>query len=206
MRYRDRSLMEKIKAYVERYAMENGGATPTNAEIGDEFAIGRVNAYRYLKAMDELGMLRYRDGRIHTERIDKIAPIGDMSPSYIDSIPAGTPDEIEAHVSEYVSIPEVFVENQKGPFYILKVSGDSMVDAGIDSGDLVIVRKTPEARAGEIVVALTRGSGNTLKRVKEDGDGLYLWAENESWSDEKRFFGRDFTVQGVAVKMVKNVV
>jgi repressor LexA len=198
--------MEKIKAYVERYAMENGGATPTNAEIGDEFAIGRVNAYRYLKAMDELGMLRYRDGRIHTERIDKIAPIGDMSPSYIDSIPAGTPDEIEAHVSEYVSIPEVFVENQKGPFYILKVSGDSMVDAGIDSGDLVIVRKTPEARAGEIVVALTRGSGNTLKRVKEDGDGLYLWAENESWSDEKRFFGRDFTVQGVAVKMVKNVV
>lgn len=206
MRYRDRSLMEKIKAYVERYAMENGGATPTNTEIGDEFAIGRVNAYRYLKAMDELGMLRYRDGRIHTERIDKIAPIGDMSPSYIDSIPAGTPDEIEAHVSEYVSIPEVFVENQKGPFYILKVSGDSMVDAGIDSGDLVIVRKTPEARAGEIVVALTRGSGNTLKRVKEDGDGLYLWAENESWSDEKRFFGRDFTVQGVAVKMVKNVV
>ncbi len=206
MRYRDRSLMEKIKAYVERYAMENGGATPTNTEIGDEFAIGRVNAYRYLKAMDELGMLRYRDGRIHTERIDKIAPIGDMSPSYIDSIPAGTPDEIEAHVSEYVSIPEVFVENQKGPFYILKVSGDSMVDAGIDSGDLVIVRKTPEARAGEIVVALTRGSGNTLKRVKEDGDGLYLWAENESWSDEKRFFGRDFTVQGVAVRMVKNVV
>ena len=62
MRSRDRKLMEKIKAFVEDYAMENGGATPSNREIGDEFSIGRVNAYRYLKAMDELGMIQYKRG------------------------------------------------------------------------------------------------------------------------------------------------
>ena len=206
MRYKDSSLMERIKEYAETYALENRGATPTNNEIGEALSITRVRAYRYLKAMDELGMIRYIDGRIHTERIDKIAPITDLSPSYLDAIPAGTPDEIEAQVDEYVSIPSVFVDNQQGLFFILKVSGESMVDAGIDSGDIVIIRKDVDARPGEIVAALIHGSSSTLKRIKQDDQGHpYLWAENESWSDERRIFGRDFTVQGVAVKVVKDI-
>ncbi len=206
MRHKDSNLMEKIKAFAETYALENGGATPTNNEIGEALSITRVRAYRYLKAMDELGMIRYQDGRIRTDRIDKIAPVTDLSPSYLDAIPAGTPDEIEAQVDEYVSIPSVFVGNQQGPFFILKVSGESMVDAGIDSGDIVIVREGTEARPGEIVAALIHGSSSTLKRMKRDEDGgLYLWAENESWSDERRNFGKDFTVQGVAVKVVKDI-
>ncbi len=207
MRYKDSNLMEKIKEYAETYALENGGVTPTNNEIGEALSITRVRAYRYLKAMDELGMIRYRDGRIHTDRIDKIAPIAGLSPSYLDAIPAGTPDEIEAQVDEYVSIPSVFVGNQQGPFFILKVSGDSMVDAGIDSGDIVIIRKGIEACPGEIVAALIHGSSSTLKRIKRDEEGdMYLWAENESWSDERRNFGKDFTVQGVAVKVVKDIL
>ena len=205
MRSRDRNLMEKIKAYVERYAMENAGSTPSNSEIGDEFSIGRVNAYRYLKAMDELGMIKYHDGRIHTDRIDKIAPIMEMSPSYMNTIPAGTPDEIEASIDEYVSIPSVFVGNQRGRFYILRVSGESMVDAGIESGDIVIIREGLEASPGDIVAALVGGNSSTLKRYLKDGEGAYLWAENRSWDDEKRFYGRDFTIQGVAVKVVKDI-
>lgn len=206
MRSRNRRLMEKIKTYAEQYAMENAGSTPSTREIGDEFSIGRVNAYRYLKAMDELGIISYQDGRIRTERIDKIAPITDMSPSYINSIPAGTPDEIEAQVEEYVSIPSVFVGNQRGRFYILRVTGESMVDAGIGNGDLVIIREELEASPGDIVAALVGGSSSTLKRYLKDEKGAYLWAENESWTDEKRFYGRDFMVQGVAVKVVKDVV
>ena len=206
MRSRNRRLMEKIKTYAEQYAMENAGTTPSTREIGDEFSIGRVNAYRYLKAMDELGIIKYQNGRIHTDRIDKIAPIMEMSPSYMNSIPAGTPDEIEACVDEYVSIPSVFVGNQRGRFYILRVSGESMVDAGIDSGDIVIVREGLEASPGDIVAALVSGSSSTLKRYLQDGDGAYLWAENRSWDDEKRFYGRDFTIQGVAVKVVKDII
>lgn len=206
MRSRDRKLMEKIKAFVEDYAMENGGATPSNREIGDEFSIGRVNAYRYLKAMDELGMIQYKEGRIRTERIDKIAPATDLSPSYLGAIPAGTPDEIEAQVEEYVSIPSVFVGNQKGRFYILRVSGESMTDAGIEDGNLVIVREGIEASPGDIVAALVSGSSSTLKRYLRDEKGAYLWAENESWDDKKRFYGRNFRVQGIAVKVIKDVV
>ena len=206
MRSRNRRLMEKIKTYAEQYAMENAGTTPSTREIGDEFSIGRVNAYRYLKAMDELGIISYQNGRIRTERIDKIAPIQDMSPSYINAIPAGTPDEIEAQVDEYVSIPSVFVGNQRGRFFLLRVAGESMVDAGIENGDLVIIREELEASPGDIVAALVGGSSSTLKRYRKDEKGAYLWAENKSWTDEKRFYGRDFTVQGVAVKVVKDVV
>ena len=206
MRSRDRKLMEKIKTYAEQYAMENAGTTPSTREIGDEFSIGRVNAYRYLRSMDELGMIKYQNGRIRTERIDKIAPIMGMSPSYSNSIPAGTPDEIEAQVEEYVSIPSVFVGNQSGRFYILRVTGESMVDAGIGDGDLVIIREELEASPGDIVAALVGGSSSTLKRYRKDEKGAYLWAENKFWTDEKRFYGRDFTVQGVAVKVVKDVV
>ena len=205
MRSRNRRLMEKIKAYAEQYALENAGITPSTREIGDEFSIGRVNAYRYLKAMDELGIISYQNGRICTERIYKIAPIQDMSPSYINAIPAGTPDEIEAQVDEYVSIPSVFVGNQRGRFFLLRVAGESMVDAGIENGDLVIIREELEASPGDIVAALVGGSSSTLKRYRKDEKGAYLWAENKSWNDEKRFYGRDFTIQGVAVKVVKDV-
>lgn len=205
MRSKDRSLMEKIKAYVERYAMENAGATPNTRQIGDELSIGRVNAYRYLKSMDELGMIKYQNGRIRTERIDKIAPVRDMSPAYINAIPAGTPDEIDAQVDEYISIPSVFTGSKRGSFFILRVTGESMVDAGIESGDIVVVRKEFEASPGDIVAALVDGSSSTLKRYLTDEEGPYLWAENKSWCNEKRFYGRAFTVQGVAVKVVKDI-
>ena len=205
MRSRDRSLMGRIKQYAEEYALENGGITPSTREIGERFGINRVKAYRYLKSMDELGLIRYSDGNIHTVRIDKIEPMKELSPSFLGAIPAGAPDEIEEMVEEYVSIPSVFVGSQKGRFFILRVSGESMLDAGIDSGDIVIVREGAEARRGDIVASLVNGTGSTLKRYLYDEDGAYLWAENESWDDEKRFYGRDFSIQGVAVKVIKDV-
>ena len=80
-----------------------------------------------------------------------------------------------------------------------------MVDANIENGNIVIVRGELEARPGDIVVALVNGSSSTLKRYLKDGEGAYLWAENKSWPNEKRFYGRDFTIQGVAIKVVKDI-
>ena len=204
MQRKDTGLMERIKDYVEEYAMENGGSTPCMRDIGAAFDIHHTTAYRYLLAMDELGMIRYERGKIHTDRIDKMTGIR-FSPAYIGAIPAGSPDEIEAQVEEYVPIPLSFVDGRDGDYFVLKVSGNSMVSAGIDSGDMVIVRAQIEAHEGDIVAALTNGNGSTLKRVRYDGDGAYLWAENDAWPDEERNFGRDFSVQGVAVKVVKDI-
>ena len=95
--------------------------------------------------------------------------------------------------------------SRSGAFGYLKANGNSMKDAKIDNGDLVICRKCEEAREEDIVVAYIRGSGSTLKRYKRDKKGPYLWAENNSWSDKKRRIGREFDVQGVAIKVIKNL-
>lgn len=205
MRSKDRGLMERIKSYVEEYALSNNGETPTMRDIGANFNMCHTTAYRYLVAMDELGMVRYERGRISTDIIDKMDRNLKFAPSFSGAIPAGPADEVEASVEEYVPIPTAFTNGLNGDYYILTVTGDSMISANIDSGDLVIIRKQVDARPGDIVAALIENR-STLKRLREDDEGVYLWAENETWSDDKRFYGRRFEVQGVAVKVVKDIV
>ena len=206
MRSKDAGLMERIKNYAEEYAMQHNGATPSSRDIAAALGITHVRSYRYLVAMDEIGMIRYENGVIHTDRIDKIESATSLSPAFADAIPAGTPDEVEGRVDEYVSIPSIFTDGRSGNYYILKVTGDSMVSAGIDSGDLVIIRAGWEAHPGDIVAALVDRKSSTLKRYLVDDEGPYLWAENESWDNEERFYGRNPGIQGVAVKVVKDIM
>ncbi len=206
MRSKNQELMRKIKAYVEEYAMQHNGNAPSTTMIGDKFHMTRVSGYRYLKAMDELGMIIYRDGKVRTDKLDKInMRTGDLSENYIEGITAGTPVEIEGMVDEYFSMPPLFVDGQRGHFFTLIVKGDSMIDAGIDDGDIVICRESEEANVDDIVVAYIRGSGSTLKRYCRDDDGPFLWAENNSWNADDRVFGREFDVQGVAIKVLKDI-
>lgn len=206
MRSKNQKLMRKIKAYVEEYAMQHNGNAPSTTMIGDRFHMTRVSGYRYLKAMDELGMIIYRDGKVRTDKLDKInMRIGDLSENYIEGITAGAPVEIEGMVDEYFSMPPLFVDGQRGHFFTLIVKGDSMIDAGIDDGDIVICRESEEANVDDIVVAYIRGSGSTLKRYCRDDDGPFLWAENNSWNADDRVFGREFDVQGVAIKVLKDI-
>ena len=206
MRSKNQELMRKIKAYVEEYAMQHNGNAPSTTMIGDKFHMTRVSGYRYLKAMDELGMIIYRDGKVRTDKLDKInMRIGDLSENYIEGITAGAPVEIEGMVDEYFSMPPLFVDGQRGHFFTLIVKGDSMIDAGIDDGDIVICRESEEANVDDIVVAYIRGSGSTLKRYCRDDDGPFLWAENNSWNADDRVFGREFDVQGVAIKVLKDI-
>jgi len=205
MLQKDRSLMERIKRFVEDYALTNHGNTPSMTEIGAKFNISRSGAFGYLKAMDKLGMIRYVDGVIHTDVIDKVAMPLRLCKGYVEGITAGAPNEVEGYVDSYFPIPPMFLDERKGNFFTLKVTGDSMIDAGIDSGDIVICRESEEARVDDIVVAYIRGAGSTLKRFCRDDDGPFLWAENNSWSIDDRMFGRQFDVQGVAIKVLKDI-
>ena len=205
MLQKDRSLMERIKHFVEDYALTKHGNTPSMAEIGAKFNISRSGAFGYLKAMDKLGMIRYEDGVIHTDVIDEVAMPLRLCKGYVEGITAGAPNEVEGYVDSYFPIPPMFLDGRKGNFFTLKVTGDSMIDAGIDSGDIVICRESEEARVDDIVVAYIRGAGSTLKRFCQDDDGPFLWAENNSWSIDDRMFGRQFDVQGVAIKVLKDI-
>ncbi len=205
MLQKDRGLMERIKHFAEEYALSNHGNTPTMAEIGEKFNISRSGAFGYLKAMNKMGMIRYEDGMIHTDVIDKVAMPLRLCKGYVEGITAGAPNEVEGYVDSYFPIPPMFLDGRKGNFFTLKVTGDSMIDAGIDSGDIVICRESEEARVDDIVVAYIRGAGSTLKRFCQDDDGPFLWAENNSWSIDDRMFGRQFDVQGVAIKVLKDI-
>lgn len=159
MRSKSPELMEKIKKFAEGYFRENG-ETPSNKTIADAMGVGRSTVYYYLVDMAQRGMISYENGVISTEKIRKLMPEVNQA-ALVGSIPCGEPDEREAMVEEYIPLPvSVF---GSGDFYVLRASGDSMVDAQINSGDLVVIEKTSIANVGDIVVALTDDRLSTLK-------------------------------------------
>ena len=205
MRTKDRSVMERMKEYAVEYAGENKGRTPSTAELGKKFGMTRQSAFRYLKAMDELGMIRYEDGEIYTDYIAKKREPGMKCFSFSEGITAGTPAETEGYVDAVFDIPSIFTDGRKGNYFMLEVKGDSMLHAGIEPGDLVLCRQEETANTEDIIAAYIRGEGSTLKRLCRDDEGPYLWAENNDWPAEKRFYGREFDIQGVAIKVLKNI-
>ena len=205
MRSKNRDVMAQMKVYSQEYARDHHGKTPTTAELGEKFGMTRQSAFRYLKAMDELGMIRYEDGEIYTDYIEKKREPGIRCFSFPEGITAGTPAETEGYVGSIFEIPSIFTDGRKGDYFMLEVRGDSMADAGIEPGDLVLCRQQETANTEDIVVAYIRGEGSTLKRLCRDDEGPYLWAENNDWPEESRFFGREFDIQGVAIKVLKNI-
>lgn len=115
-------------------------------------------------------------------------------------IAAGTPIEALQHERERMPIPESMLGG--GEHYILEVQGDSMIDAGILDGDMVVIRKGDAAENGQIVVALVMGEEATLKRLRRKGGSIALEAANPAY--QTRVFGPDqVQVQGKLVGLVR---
>ena len=119
----------------------------------------RSTTQRYLKELENRGLLEYDE--------DLSAPQTKMKTAYISaplvgSIQCGSPEEEEELVEEYVSLPVSLFG--KGDFYILRAKGDSMVDAGIEEDDLIVIERNCPVKTGDIVVALDPDNQNTLKR------------------------------------------
>ncbi len=116
-------------------------------------------------------------------------------------IAAGTPIEAIQNDTDFISIPSSMVG--KGEHYALLIEGDSMIDAGIHHGDTVIVRKTGQARDGQIVVALVDGHEATLKTLQHKNGNVVLRAENPAY--EPRVLTPDrVTVQGVLTSLLRS--
>jgi len=120
----------------------------------------------------------------------------------LGSVSCGVPRFAEENIEEYVSLPEALFG--RGEFFILKAKGDSMIDAGIDDGDLVVIRQQSSAEDGQIVVALIDDEA-TLKRFYRDDKNkrVRLHPENEAMED---IFVDDCIIQGIAVKVIKDLL
>ena len=121
--------------------------------------------------------------------------------SVLGSIAAGT--QIEAIQNEVSRIPLPENIEKNGEFFGLKVQGDSMIEAGINEGDTVIVKKTDTAENGKIVVALIDDHEAMLKRIRRKGKTIALESANRNY--ETKIFGPDrVKVQGVLVSLYRN--
>ena len=150
MRHKSEELMKQIMDYAEQFQLLNH-RSPYTSEIADALGIVKSTVYKYLVAMNDRGMLSYRNGEIVTERTNKISLLTKPA-AVLGSVSCGMPQLEEEYIEEYVSLPvSLFGE---GEFFILRASGDSMIGAGINSGDMIVIRKQNTASDGDIVVAL----------------------------------------------------
>lgn len=202
MRSKNPELMKEITTYVSDYFRIKRNSPSVN-EIAKAVGIAKTTAYRYLVDMNERGMISYDGHTIETPQIDKCVS-GYFSAPIVGSIQCGDPESEEEHVEEYVSLPESIFG--KGEFYILRASGDSMVDVGIEDKDLVVIKKQSTASVGDIVVALDEDSQNTLKTFDgiDDSSGYaILKYENRRKYKNKVIRVRELVVQGVAKHVIK---
>ena len=199
MRHKSIDLMKSIQEFIENYYMQNRHS-PSTTEIAETLGIARGTAYKYLVAMRENGMIQYDGKNISTDKTEKIN-IELTSVTILGSVSCGIPLLEEENAEGFISLPvSIF---GKGEFFFLRANGDSMIDAGIDDGDLVLIRKQSEVKEGQIVVALVENE-NTLKRFYKDEKNqcIRLHPENKKMTD---IIVPNCKIQGVAVKVIKSL-
>ena len=201
MRHKDTALMERILAFAERFYLE-ADRSPTTTEIAHAMGIARSSAYRYLVAMSERGMISYNGTSIVTSITKRKSPARPVA-LYDGAIPCGSPEIIDAAVEEIVLLPvSIF---GAGELYVIRTSGNSMIGAGIEPEDLVVVQKRDHANIGDIVVALHENE-STLKRLTfDDRTKRYiLHPENPEMADIQVQSG-ELRIQGVARFVIKTL-
>ena len=119
----------------------------------------------------------------------------------LGSIAAGTPIEAIQQEVDRVTLPEDLQNN--GEHYGLKVKGDSMIEAGINNGDTVIVKKTSNVDSGQIAVVLIDDQEATLKRIKKKGNMIALEAANKNYGT-KIYPAARIKIQGKLVSLYRN--
>ena len=185
---------EKILLFAEAYRAQEGIA-PTEEEIAAGTGIPRSTVTRYLSRLKKEGAVRY-DGR-RSLRPGATIPLA-------GAVACGERKEPETFSGEYVSLPLPV----NGPVFTLRADGCSMINAGIDDGDLVFLRPQSTAVNGQIVSALVDGEGATLKRFYRDGDSpiVYLRPENDDFNvQEIDLREHTLLIQGVAVGVYKTL-
>ena len=121
--------------------------------------------------------------------------------SVLGTIAAGTPIEAIQHEVDKVALPEDLQKN--GEYFGLKVKGDSMIEAGINDGDTVIIKKTSTADTGQIAVVLIDEQEATLKRIRKKGNTIALEAANKNY-DTKIYASNRIKVQGRLISLYRN--
>ena len=197
MRSKDKTLMAAIEKFVSDYTDSNG-ISPTMQEVADGVGSSKATVQRYIAQLCDDGILDYSGYRTMTSTKTKAAAI---RVPVLGTSACGIPKFAEENIEEYVRLPVALFG--KGNFFILRAYGDSMIEAGIDNGDLVLIRQQNYADEGQIVVALMEDEA-TLKRFYPEPKKhrIRLHPENSRMDD---IYVDNCEIQGVAVKVLKDL-
>ena len=208
--------------------LRSSGISPSYEEMKESLNLkSKSGIHRLISALEERGFIRrlpHKARALEVITLPETASANDIynsfSPSVIKGgldentsneksseisvlgkIAAGTP--VEAIQNEVARIPLPANIEKNGEYFGLKVQGDSMIEAGINEGDTVIVKKTDTADNGKIVVALIDDHEAMLKRIRRKGKTVALESANRNY--ETKIFGPDrVKVQGVLVSLYRN--
>ena len=199
MQHKDSELMNTIVKAINDFYIENK-RTPSITEISAEVKRSRSTVHAYLLEMDQKKLLQYNSGEIMTPLIEKVNHSTTISP-ILGSVVCGEPQLEEEDFEEYIALPTSVFGN--GPFFLLRAKGMSMIDAGIEPGDLVVVKKQNTAHDGDIIVALVNNE-TTLKRFYRDKKNkcIRLHPENKDMDD---ILVKECYIQGVAQHIIKKI-
>jgi repressor LexA len=168
----------------------------------------RARAIEIVKLPEALERTGFSPRVIEGDRPSRPAQAMPVEPAHALELPvmgriaAGTPIEAISEVSHHVAVPGSMLAGS-GQHYALEVRGDSMIEAGINDGDVVVIREQSTAENGDIVVALVEGHEATLKRFRRRGDMIALEAANPAY--ETRVLRSDqVKVQGRLVGLIRS--
>jgi len=219
---------QKILLMFINKKLRSSGVSPSYEEMKHSLNLkSKSGIHRLITALEERGFIRrlpHKARALEVIKLPETASANDIynsfSPSVIKGgldedkrnndnieipvlgkIAAGTPVEAIQNEVSRIPLPDNLEKN--GEYFGLKIQGDSMIDAGINEGDTVILKKTDTADNGKIVVALIDDHEAMLKRIRKKGKTVALESANKNY--ETKIFGPDrVKVQGILVSLYRN--
>ncbi len=175
---------EEVLTCVKKFIVEHG-YPPSVREIGAGLGLSSpATVHAHLTQLELKGAIKKTASKFRTIEVvgeNEFAPVDEeiVKVPLLGKVTAGSPIEAIENPDEFFTLPANLIPSKESIF-TLKVSGDSMINAGIFDGDVVIVQKQKVARDGEIVVAMNEENEVTLKTFYKEKDHVRLQPENDS--------------------------
>jgi repressor LexA len=166
---------EQVMSFIKEFTRRNG-YPPTVREIGCELELSSPSTVHvHLGNLERLGLIKRDPSKPRAlELVDSQRPPRPLP--LVGQVAAGAPLLAEQNIESYVDVPSMLRKGDDD--FLLRIEGDSMIDAGIHNGDLIVVHQQATADNGDIVVALV-GDEATTKRFFREGGRIRLQPENE---------------------------
>lgn len=191
---------QKVFDFICEYIKENQ-MSPSIREICEATNVTSTStAHSHIKTLEKKGYIQTNPSKNRALQVNSNFRVGNLiSVPILGEVTAGFTGVAEENITDYMELPEKMVED--GESFILRVRGNSMIEAGINDGDLVQVKKQNTARDGEIVVALIDGDEATVKKVYFEANGVRLQPCNPSYSP---VVSKEVIILGKVVRLIRN--